>query len=220
MQSAGPIQTEIWGDAIRNAEPAEQKGSVFSEYVQKAHRLSERETSKPGWFWEPSVIGERAWKVRSELHGRLNVAHAEQNCCAMLQTQQRHSAHRRLHGLHRGHKHHAISTVLELRWTTRARPIMAGPKEQSHLADSSRLTCSFAFCGMGRTSVPQQHGSNTCSAHQVCLEHFLRGVALLGPSGIAFFAGAEQQVSMATLCDHAQLVAELVRPHVLPPRPG
>ena len=46
------------------AEPAEQKGSVFSEYVRKAHQLSERETSKPGWFWEPSVIGEKIWKVR------------------------------------------------------------------------------------------------------------------------------------------------------------
>ena len=67
VKGAGPIQTEIWGDAIRNAEPAEQKGSVFSEYVQKAHRLSERETSKPGWFWEPSVIGERAWKVWLDL---------------------------------------------------------------------------------------------------------------------------------------------------------
>ncbi|CAL5222033.1 g4326 [Coccomyxa viridis] len=59
----GPIQTEIWGDAIRNAEPAEQKGSVFSEYVRKARQLSERETSKPGWFWEPSVIGEKIWKI-------------------------------------------------------------------------------------------------------------------------------------------------------------
>jgi len=61
---AGPIQTEIWEDAIHNAEPAEKKGSVFSDYVQKAHRLSEKETSKPGWFWEPSIIGERVWKVR------------------------------------------------------------------------------------------------------------------------------------------------------------
>ncbi len=60
---AGPIQTEIWEDAIHNAEPAEKKGSVFSDYVQKAHRLSEKETSKPGWFWEPSIIGERVWKV-------------------------------------------------------------------------------------------------------------------------------------------------------------
>ena len=69
MRSAGPIQTEIWGDATRNAEPAEQKGSVFSEYVQKAHRLSERETSKPGWFWEPAVIGERVWKVNALAFG-------------------------------------------------------------------------------------------------------------------------------------------------------
>lgn len=71
MSCAGPIQTEIWGDLIRNAEPVAKKGSIFSEYVQQAHRLSETETSKPGWFWDASVVGERVWKVHSSLILRL-----------------------------------------------------------------------------------------------------------------------------------------------------
>ncbi|CAK0786635.1 hypothetical protein CVIRNUC_009849 [Coccomyxa viridis] len=61
----GPIQTEIWGDLVRNAEPTTKKGSVFNGYVQNAHRLSEQECSKPGWFWDSSVVGERIWKVLS-----------------------------------------------------------------------------------------------------------------------------------------------------------
>ena len=67
LAHAGPIQTEIWDDLVRNAEPTTKKGSVFNSYVQNAHRLSEQECSKPGWFWDSSVVGERIWKVMAEL---------------------------------------------------------------------------------------------------------------------------------------------------------
>ncbi len=70
LAHAGPIQTEIWGDLVRNAEPTTKKGSVFNGYVQNAHRLSEQECSKPGWFWDSSVVGERIWKVTAELSMR------------------------------------------------------------------------------------------------------------------------------------------------------
>ena len=66
LPHAGPIQTEIWGDLVRNAEPTTKKGSVFKGYVQNAHRLSEQECSKPGWFWDSSVVGERIWKVTAK----------------------------------------------------------------------------------------------------------------------------------------------------------
>jgi hypothetical protein len=61
--SAGPIETEIWGDTVRNAESTAGMKSPFIPFVKTAHKLAEVETRRPGWFLPPAAVGEKVWKV-------------------------------------------------------------------------------------------------------------------------------------------------------------
>jgi hypothetical protein len=65
----GPIESEIWGKVIDGSRPeaaAQQRkgGSLFDAFVDKAVAVSRQETTKPGFFFPASRIGEKVYSVR------------------------------------------------------------------------------------------------------------------------------------------------------------
>ncbi len=61
--SAGPIETEIWGDIVENSEGIGNTKSPFNTFLERAHALTQTDSKKPGWFLPAAAVGEKVWKV-------------------------------------------------------------------------------------------------------------------------------------------------------------
>ena len=69
---AGPIETEIWEDAVGDEQQVGQNKSPFDPFIKNFQTKANALTKKPCWFLPTSSVGDKIWKVNSSLYRTCN----------------------------------------------------------------------------------------------------------------------------------------------------
>jgi hypothetical protein len=71
---AGPIETEIWEDAVGDDQQVGHNKGPFDPFIKNFQTNANALTKKPRWFPPTSTVGEKVWKVNSSLFRSFNAS--------------------------------------------------------------------------------------------------------------------------------------------------